>query len=81
MPNWCFTTLYVLGPSHELARLRQGFFSLPTDLNEQCVQLDFQKIAPQPEHLGERWYDWRIQHWARSGSRSACPSMTTTIGW
>lgn len=56
MPNICHNRLEIIAPEHEA----DEFVALVTGKDD---DIDFTRLVPQPEDIGEGWYDWRHQHW------------------
>lgn len=56
MPNWCSCQLEVSGDRKEMERL----FKLSDSTK---ISLSLEKLYPQPEDIGEGWYDWRVNNW------------------
>ena len=62
MPNWCHNHLEITGETKQLAQLNwreQGFY----DHKAEPQQLLFAQYLPEPENIGNNWYNWRLKNW------------------
>jgi len=79
MPNWCFNTINVSGPRHEVKKFLKAVSS-----NQENRHLDFNGVVPMPEEIrdtnspnlneelskilikkygSEDWYSWTLKNW------------------
>lgn len=61
MPNWCENELQITGKEAEL----QKFIAENFVKNEESgkSELSFNAAVPEPAHVGDSWYDWRVKNW------------------
>ncbi len=65
MPNWCTNFLTVSGTPAALQAfkaLAQGVEAGPEG-KERETPLSFQYLLPQPDDIGDKWYEWRNAAW------------------
>lgn len=68
MPNWCENEVNIYGTKEQLQTLVDEVFTeVPAfgdeTKDETKLVLDYNKIVPEPEDIGEGWYDWRTINW------------------
>jgi len=64
MPNWCENEVNIYGTKEQLQTLVDEVFTeVPTLGDETKLVLDYNKIVPEPEDIGENWYNWRNINW------------------
>lgn len=68
MPNNCYN--YLEAPDGDVSLIADYISTEKRDWSSfPDTFLDFEKIAPTPEDIGENWYGWRSEHWnTRSNS-------------
>ena len=59
MPNHCNNQL-TLASGENILNVLNPYLTLK---GEDDYTFDFEKIVPEPEAVGESWYDWRVQNW------------------
>jgi len=65
MPNHCFNCVRVTGTPDDITAVT-ALLVTPDDT------ITFTKIVPEPEGLGDGWYDWRITHWGTKWDAYDC---------
>lgn len=64
MPNWCENEVNIYGTKEQLQTLVDEVFTeVPALGDETKLVLDYNKIVPEPEDIGENWYNWRNSNW------------------
>ena len=59
MPNHCNNQIS-LPNGENILNVLSPYLTLK---GEDDYTFDFEKIVPEPEAVGESWYDWRVQNW------------------
>ena len=56
MPNWVRNKLFIHGPTDEVKKCT-------LDIASDNEHISFDKIFPRPSDIGDKWYDWSVDHW------------------
>jgi len=64
MPNWCENEVNIYGTKEQLQTLVDEVFTEVPALDDNTkLVLDYNKIIPEPEDIGENWWGWRTSNW------------------
>lgn len=64
MPNWCENEVNIYGTKEQLQTFVDEVFTEVPALDDKTkLVLDYNKIIPEPEDIGENWWSWRNSNW------------------